>query len=279
MGEMKQLAKRVVVIGLDGAGNMIKEARTPNIDKALGGGFISYDAKTVIPTISGECWGSMFHGVGPEWHGLTNEKAEKGKYRADSPYPSFLRLVKEADPSAVIASFSAWKPINDGIIEEGVATYVANVHADKHHVREVAEFLNQYPDFRLMFIQFDGIDGAGHSFGYGSTLFLEVIEETDGWVGSIFDLLREKGLWEESLIIILADHGGGGEDPRNHGSDHPKDVTILWGCAGPSVSPDTEVEPVRIEDTAAVVAYALGIHAPAAWSGKVPAGLFKEAAR
>lgn len=274
---MKELTKRVIVIGLDGAGNMIDQARTPNIDQALDGGFITYAAQTVIPTISGECWGSMFHGVKPELHGLTNERAEKSKYPADSPYPSFMRLVKEADPSAVIASFSAWKPINDGIIEEGVATYIANVHADKHLVREVAGFTEKHSDFKVMFIQFDGIDGAGHNFGYGSPLYLEVIEETDELVGNVLDLLRNKDLLEESLIIFLADHGGGGEDPMNHGSDHPKDVTIFWGCAGPNVSTPTEARPIRIEDTAAVVVKALGLEAPNTWSGQVPAGLFKEA--
>lgn len=273
---MKQLAKRVIVIGLDGAGNMIDQARTPNIDAALSGGFITYSAQTVLPTISGECWGSMFHGVKPELHGLNNEKAEKHKYPVDSPYPSFLRIAKEADPTAVIASFSAWKPINDGIIEEGVATYVSNVYADKHLVTEVAEFAEKHSDFKAMFIQFDGIDGAGHNFGYGSPLYLEVIEETDGFVGSILDTLRAKDLLEESLIIFLADHGGGGEDPRNHGSDHPKDVTIFWGCAGPNVSNSAVAEPVLIEDTAAVVVRALGLEAPDTWSGRVPVGLFKE---
>lgn len=276
MSEMKELTKRVIVIGLDGAGNMINQAHTPNIDKVLEAGFITYTAQTVLPTISGECWGSMFHGVQPNLHGLTNEKAEKNKYPVNSPYPSFMRVVKEADPTSVIASFSAWKPINDGIIEEGVATYVANVNADKHLVREVAEFADKHSDFKLMFIQFDGIDGAGHSFGYGSPLFLEVIEETDEWVGNILELLREKDLMEGSTIIFLADHGGGGADPRNHGSDHPKDVTIFWGCAGPNVSSATDAEPVHIEDTAAVVVRALGLSAPAAWTGKVPEGLFIE---
>ncbi|WP_214629495.1 alkaline phosphatase family protein [Paenibacillus agaridevorans] len=276
---MKQATKRVVIIGLDGAGNMIDQANTPNIDKALKGGFITYEAQTVLPTISGECWGSMFHGVKPSLHGLTNERAEHRQYPIDSPYPSFMRLVKEADPSAVIASFSAWKPINDGIIEEGIADYVSNVHADKHLVKEVAAFSEQHQDFKLMFIQFDGIDGAGHSFGYGSTLFHEVIEETDELIGQILDILRAKNRLEDTLIIFLSDHGGGGADPKNHGSDHPKDVTIFWGCAGPNVVSNAEAEPVAIEDTAAVVAYALGIDSPDTWSAKVPAGLFKEESR
>ncbi|MCU6707750.1 alkaline phosphatase family protein [Paenibacillus sp. J5C_2022] len=275
MSEVKGLARRVIIIGLDGAGNMVKDTETPNIDRLLAGGFVSYEARTVLPTISGECWGSMFHGVQPKLHGLTNEVADTQKYPLDSPYPSFMKLLRDAEPEPVIASLSAWQPINDGIIEEGAANYVANVHADRHHVQKVGELLETHPDFRLLFIQFDGIDGAGHAFGYGTPAYLDIIRETDGYIGDISSMLEQRGLLDGSLIIMLADHGGGGADPNGHGSAHPQDVTIFWGCSGPGVSSAIAAEDICITDTAAVAAYALGLEAPELWSGRVPQGLFR----
>lgn len=276
---MQPIAQRVIVLGLDGAGNRIGEANTPNIDRLLGGGFLTYSAQTAVPTISGECWGSMFHGVKPELHGLNNSIAEQKKYPTDSPYPSFMKVVKEAYPDRTVASFSSWKPINDGIIEEGVVDCAANARADREHVQSLTELIKGDNDFKLLFVQFDEIDAAGHAFGYGDPLYLEVIAATDALIGDMLQQLDSRGLMEDTLFILLADHGGGGASPRNHGSDHPQDVTIFWGCAGPGVLSGAASEPVRIEDTAAVVAFSLGVEAPAAWTAKVPSGLFGETVR
>ncbi|WP_231571486.1 hypothetical protein [Gordoniibacillus kamchatkensis] len=56
---------RVVIIGWDGAGNFVKDANTPNLDRLVrsGAGALSLDARTASPTISAQCWGSLMHGV------------------------------------------------------------------------------------------------------------------------------------------------------------------------------------------------------------------------
>lgn len=93
---------------------------------------------------------------------------------------------------------------------------------------------------------------------------------------SIFEgALKDEGLLEETLIVIVTDHGGGGADPNNHGSDHPMDMTIVWGVSSPDVNPGVIDTPVNIIDTVAVVAHALGLPVQDSWEGKIPAGLFK----
>jgi hypothetical protein len=113
-------AKRVFFIGIDGVGNYIKEANTPNIDKILYGGSYSYEAATVVPTISGECWGSLFHGVGPIDHLLTNDIVSNNKFDLSLPYPSFIKKIREAHPEKDVSSFVVWNPINTGILEEDI---------------------------------------------------------------------------------------------------------------------------------------------------------------
>ncbi|WP_251035915.1 hypothetical protein [Paenibacillus sp. ISL-20] len=44
-------------------------------------------------------------------------------------------------------------------------------------------------------------------------------------------------LLEDTWIITVTDHGGGGAHPNDHGSDHPMDMTITWGITGPGVKP------------------------------------------
>ena len=62
----------VIVVGIDGAGSFIRDARTPNFDRIFADGAVTYKALASNPSISAECWGSMLLGVGPEVHKLTN---------------------------------------------------------------------------------------------------------------------------------------------------------------------------------------------------------------
>ena len=59
-------------------------------------------------------------------------------------------------------------------------------------------------------------------------------------------------MWEDSLILLTTDHGGGGGNPRSHGADHPLDKTIYWGCCGPMIARGRALSgPVYVADTAA----------------------------
>ena len=92
----------VVIIGVDGGGAFFKEADTPNLDKIFENGAVSYEVITSKPTISAQCWGSMLHGVTPEFHGLTNGIVSATPYPEDSLFPSVFRVVRENDPNAIL---------------------------------------------------------------------------------------------------------------------------------------------------------------------------------
>ena len=112
---------RVIIIGVDGAGT-VDYAETPYINKIISAGTATYTAQTVTPSISTQAWTSMFHGVEPEIHGETNSTTSD-PYDPNSAYPSFLRVIHEADPTATLASFTTWGDINHGIIEENFTHY------------------------------------------------------------------------------------------------------------------------------------------------------------
>jgi arylsulfatase A-like enzyme len=66
-------------------------------------------------------------------------------------------------------------------------------------------------------------------------------------------------------VIVTADHGGNGKD---HGTDHPLDVTIPWIAWGQGVVPgEITSHVVRTMDTASTVLYLMGIDQPTQWTG------------
>lgn len=267
--------KHVFILGFDGAGTAPEKLDTPNMDRVFSRGAYTYRAQTAFPTISAECWGTMLHSVEPEQHRLTNEVVSREPYPVDSPYPSIFRILREQRPGAVMASFSEWAPINSGIIEDGLDVYRASKHGEKLGLL-IADYLREKkPD--LLFMQLDGPDEGGHTYGYFTEGHYEAVREADQVLGMVLDAIEREGMWDDSLILLTTDHGGGGGNPRSHGADHPLDKTIYWGCCGPFVREGVVLsEPVYVADTAAVAAYALGLETPACWIGKVPAGILRE---
>jgi len=261
--------KRVAILGVDGAGNFFSRTATPNMDDLFANGAVTYDALTSIPTGSGECWGSMLHGVGPETHGLTNKVVRAVPYDPNSPYPSIFRVARAAMPDAELAAFSNWDPINRGIIEENLGVDKFTADSDAAICGQVVGYLESH-DPALLFVQFDEVDAAGGVFGFGQGGCLDKITETDALIGQIVAKYREKGYMEDTFFIVSADHGGNG---YSHGGDSDAEKLIFIGCAGKTVQPG-KIKNMNVRDIAAVAAAALGLQAPAAWTAKVPDGIF-----
>jgi bisphosphoglycerate-independent phosphoglycerate mutase (AlkP superfamily) len=192
-----------------------------------------------------------------------------------SPYPSIFRIVRDDYPDAKMAAFSVWNPINHGIIESTIGVHKVSMN-DRELSLAAAAYIQENPDLKLMFIGLDLPDAAGHQHGFNTLEQLLAIEETDECTGIILRAIEETGLLEDSLIIMVSDHGGGGEHAYQHGSDHPSDKTIFWGCTGPGIKPNTSLQgELVITDTAEVVIRALGLNSRS-WEAKLPEGLFNE---
>ena len=78
---------------------------------------------------------------------------------------------------------------------------------------------------------------------------------TDEALGKILAELDARGLRDETLIIVTADHGG---HDTTHGSSMPEDMTIPWIVSGPFVQPKVLTTQVHTMDTAATAAFMLG---------------------
>lgn len=262
--------ERVFLIVLDGAGAFVKDAEAPNLKGFLKDGFLTYEAQTVVPSISAECYGSMLHGVSPEVHGLNNANSGERVFPKEQGCPSVFQMAREQFPECKLASFTCWPNIGYGIIEATAGHDKVSMPDDELALL-FAEYIKRN-DPKLCAIVFDDTDHAGHVNGYHTEAHHRQITKTDQNVKIVLDAIEKKGYLEDSLVILCADHGGGGKVATDHGSAEPMDKTIFWGCRGKGVKADV-TEEIDIRDTASAIAYALGMEPPAYFEGKVPACL------
>lgn len=270
--ESSSKISHVVLIGVDGGGAFFKQAETPNLDKIFQNGAVSYNVLTSKPTISAQCWGSMLHGVTPEFHGLTNGIVGATPFATDSLFPSVFRVIRENNADAKLASFCNWNPINIGIIEDNLGVVKGTASNDSAVTDLVCEYLaKEQPTF--LFVQFDDCDHAGHSQVYGSPEYLKQIEKTDGYVQRIYQACLDNGMLDSTLFVVTADHGGLN---KSHGGWSDAEKLIMFAAAGPGVQKGT-IGDMAVRDSASVVLYALGLgdKQPESWTSRVPSGLFE----
>ena len=118
--------------------------------------------------------------------------------------------------------------------------------------------------FGLMFVHFPSGDLAGHEDGWMSRQQLRAYANDDESFGYLLETLKNLGLYQSTLIIVTADHGG---HDTTHGTDMPEDMTIPWIVSGYGIQPMQLTTRVHTTDTAATAAFALGLPIPPEWDG------------
>lgn len=277
---MNKAYSHVIVVGIDGAGAFIKDANTPAFDRIFSNGAVTYGAIASRPSISAECWGSMLLGVGPEVHELTNQIVSTKEYPSESLYPSLFKRISCAIPDAELGSYCDWNPITAGIIERNIKISTAT-ERDTALTPIICNYIREKkPTF--LFVQLDSVDGVGHKNGYGTYAHLKRIEEVDCLVGDIYSAIEEAKILDETLFIVIADHGGTPPDANGRGahggwSDGEKYVT--FALSGKTVQKSI-IPSANIRDLAAVVLYALKIDAPQfdenGWTSQIPEKIFDD---
>ena len=278
---MERKYSHVIVVGIDGAGAWFKDADTPNFDRIFSDGAVTYRALSSNPSISAECWGSMLLGVGPEIHKLNNGIVSSTPYPTDSAFPSLFRRIREVYPDTELGSYCDWNPITYGIVESniGVSHDTAN---DDELTPIICDYIrNKKPEF--LFIQLDSVDGAGHKHGYRTPEFLERLSVIDGYINDIYNACVDTGIADDTLFIVIADHGGtnpGNGQGGSHGGWTDGEKYVTFAAKGKTVR-NVHIEEMNIRDLAAVVLYAFGIEPPEfdekGWTSQIPTGLFDDA--
>ena len=264
--------KHVAVIGIDGMGKFNSQTDTPNLDRIFNGGAVAWSAVSQNPTISAQNWGAMLLGAAPLIHKLTNSSISNTPYTNDA-LPSLFRRIRESDPDCYLASVCNWNPINHGIVENGLGVEKLTADNDALLTPMILECVAKKPKF--LFVQLDDVDGAGHSGGYGSEKHYEEIRRADGYTGQIYSAYEKAGILEDTLFIVLADHGG----VRNgHGGYTDTEKYVFMGIAGKDVN-ESFIEYAETRDIAAIVLHALGLSVPEydenGFTSQIPEGIWE----
>jgi predicted AlkP superfamily pyrophosphatase or phosphodiesterase len=253
--------KKVLLIGIDGCRpDALLLAKAPHLRSLIKNGAFSDKAQTGDITVSGSGWGSLLTGVWREKHGVRGNDFKLSNF---AEFPDLLARIKKAQPNRFVASVVHWEPIQKQIVKKADVTTAYKT--DAQVAKAAVELLREKnPD--LLFIHFDDVDGAGHKHGFHpkQPKYMEAIEKTDEYVGTLLKTLEQRRSYQQEdwLIVVSTDHGGSG---KGHGQNIPEHRTIFLIVSGKSAARGT-IEPAPvIVDIAPTVFQHLGIPIDPKW--------------
>lgn len=254
--------KHVFIISFDGGKPSVM--RQSNMDTLLSlarGGAATWNAQTILPSITLISHTSMLTGVSPAKHGISwNEwKAEKGVVTV----PTVFAVAKaQGLTTAIFAGKEKFQHLN---VPGTLDTFSIPAYEAKK-VAQVAATYIAVAKPNLCFIHFADSDGAGHAFGWGSPEQIKAFKDEDAALYTIKRAIEKAGIARDSVIIMTADHGG---HAKTHGSNSPEDMTIPWIAWGDHVKRGATITaPVTTYDTAATALWILHVPIPDTWDGK-----------
>nr|WP_298416104.1 alkaline phosphatase [uncultured Halomonas sp.] len=272
------LAKHVILIGSDGFGAYaFDKAKVPNLRKMMKDGAYSLKARSVLPSSSAVNWASMLMGSDPVLHGYT----EWGSQTPEIPsrvvgdtgiFPTIFSLLEKQRPEAKKGVSYTWEGIGY-LFEKPWVDLDYNGHSEENTLEKALEFIvDEKP--ALTSIHFNEPDSIGHEIGHDTPEYYEKVEMIDGFVGRFLGVLEENDMLNDAVIIFTADHGGIG---KGHGGQTLLEMEIPWIIYGKNVPAQGELEfPIITYDTAATIAYVLGLETPDVWRGKPVIEAFKK---
>ena len=259
-------AKTVVLFSVDGMRpDGMQQATTPFMDRLIANGAHTLKAQTVMPSVTLPCHTSMFRGVIPERHGITDNVWVP----MARPVPSIIDLVALSNRAA--GSFYCWEPLRDLSMASALdysyyINYSSNDGIDIDHdvAQAAAHYLGRkQPAF--MFVYLGVTDEIGHRHGWMSPEYLRAIEVADQAIGVVLNALEQHGYLDTTACIVQSDHGGHGQ---THGTTMLEDMTIPWIVAGPSIRRGHRIGgPVSLLDTAPTLARILNLPHHRDWEG------------
>jgi hypothetical protein len=221
-------------------------------------------ATTVRPSVTVAALASLATGVSPATHGLV------------TPGLGFLSTLGGLQPVARVLAHNriptvvtaGGLPARSRAVAWALATCagVSRLVAAEGPARGVAaaalSVLARLND-GLLLVYLPDADQAGHAHGWMSAPYLEAVAEVDAALGWL------SGVVSDTLLVVVADHGGGGTHPREHDSPHPANERIPLVLAGPRVARRRIIRrPVSILDVPPTVMSWLGVAAPVSFEGR-----------
>jgi predicted AlkP superfamily pyrophosphatase or phosphodiesterase len=258
----KQSVSHVFIVSFDGGKPSVMQlSAMPTLMQLVREGACTWEAKTIMPSVTLPSHASMLTGVEPTKHGLlwNDWQPERGMVKV----PTIFALAKKQKLKT--AMFVGKSKFLHLFVPGSVGEFSYPAYSAKTVARLAAEHvLAERPN--LTFVHFADSDGAGHDHGWGSPQQKRSFADEDDALKTLLDAARRAGILPKSVFLLTADHGG---HDRTHGLDIPDDRNIPWIAWGKGIARGKALTtPISTCDTAATALHLLGVALPANLDGK-----------
>ena len=293
--------KHVVLVGFDGLGAYAWEkSDNPNMKTFAARGALSLKTRSILPSISAPNWASHLMGAGPELHGYTSNARIPAPpsqvVNENGMFPNIFWLTRKSYPDATTAVLYEWGTIHD-LIDYKTVSYEKNfpkktpkdvphkklspeqkkVAGSEENLESVAVAAAAYIKANkplFTFICFDAIDATGHIIGHDTPSYYATVKKADAAFGKILSAIKEAGMEDSTVIILISDHGG---INKGHGGKTLLEMQTPWVIAGPGIKRGHSIDSaVAHYDTAPTIAHILGLTPPQVWRGRPVLEAFTE---
>ncbi len=261
------LCQRVVLVVLDGLRpDAIETLQLPTLLSLQAAGASTLTAQTVWPPVTAAAMASLLTGVHPPDHGLTSDRLHIPRSRADvQPLPACLQSAGYITSAFLAEPPLLFRRLARALAERlGVAKPTFSGQCASQIVDAASATLGRQRR-GLILLHLPDADRAGHAHGWMSRQYCQAAHELDSAVARIAVLALSE---PDTLLVLCADHGGGGVVANDHESDHPLDRTIPIIVAGADVSAGTALGDAHIVDIPATIINAFGLAIPSNYAGR-----------
>lgn len=257
--------RRVVVVVLDGLRpDAIDRFDLHNIGTLMYRGAATRSAMTVTPSLTVAAMTSLLTGASPSVHGLASDRLFIPRAKPGlSPLPEFLG--QHGFPSS---GFMSEVPA----IFRGIASRIGRrlgfsaLHlagGDAAGILAASRSMICTQRRGLILLHWPDADRAGHDFGWMATEYGEAAKGLDAALGLLAAWCSDP----ETVLIALADHGGGGVSPKDHDAFHPINQAIPLMLHGAAIT-RCDLGRASLLDIPSTVLYALGLSIPSSYEGE-----------
>ncbi len=255
---------RVLIVTFDGLRpDAIAAANMTNVLALMQSGAYTLNAQTIMPSSTLPSHASMLTGMCPAKHIVRwNEYVPENGFARGT---DIFDLVHGAElQTAMVVGKEKLRQVTEPVSTDFFAFIDETDKIDDFTTIERLAIDQIKIGFNLMLVHFPNGDLAGHEEGWMSRQQLKAYAKDDRSFGLILQALKDRGMYDDTIIIVTADHGG---HDSSHGTNAPEDMTIPWVISGPRVYPGQLTAQVHTMDTAATAAFVLGLPLPPEWDG------------
>jgi hypothetical protein len=258
--------RRIVFVLADGLRpDAITSSRMPSLD-ALGQAYtLALQATTVRPSTTVAALTSLATGLSPQTHGFT-EPGLGFLRRLAQLRPVARELGRAAHATEIVAGNT--NPVERRVAAALVgAAGIARLTCRGSCASEVATAAREVARAQergVLFVYLNDCDRAGHEHGWMSDAYLAAAAEVDVAICYLSELARD------SLLIVTADHGGGGVTVNDHHEPHPVNDRIPLVLAGPRVTRRHQLtRAISLLDLPPTLLWWFGLEVPETYEGRV----------